>query len=227
MALAEDFGIPYRALDTEAARALEPSLAPVFRHAVLWEGGASVTNPLAVTRAYAARFAALGGVVLTADARSLHRTGGRWRVETDEGPIDAAQAVVALGPWAPDVLAPLGIKLPLGIKRGYHRHFRPAGNAALTRPVLDDEIGYCLAPMEQGIRLTTGAEFAARDAPPTPVQFAAAAAGGQGAVSARRAGRGEALDGQPAVLCGFPAGDRPRARASAAFGSPMATPIGD
>ena len=29
----------------------------------------------------------------------------------------------------------------------------------------------CLAPMEQGIRLTTGAEFAARDAPPTPVQF--------------------------------------------------------
>jgi D-amino-acid dehydrogenase len=26
--------------------------------------------------------------------------------------------------------------------------------------------------MEQGIRLTTGVEFAARDAPPTPVQFA-------------------------------------------------------
>jgi len=28
-----------------------------------------------------------------------------------------------------------------------------------------------LAPMEQGIRLTTGVEFAARDAKPTPVQF--------------------------------------------------------
>ena len=37
--------------------------------------------------------------------------------------------------------------------------------------MVDPEIGYCLAPMEQGIRLTTGAEFAARDAPPTPVQF--------------------------------------------------------
>ena len=34
-----------------------------------------------------------------------------------------------------------------------------------------NEIGYCLAPMEQGIRLTTGAEFAARDAPATPVQL--------------------------------------------------------
>jgi D-amino-acid dehydrogenase len=28
-----------------------------------------------------------------------------------------------------------------------------------------------MAPMEQGIRLTTGVEFAARDAAPTPVQF--------------------------------------------------------
>ena len=40
------------------------------------------------------------------------------------GPLDADKVVVALGPWSPDVLEPLGIKLPLGIKRGYHRHFR-------------------------------------------------------------------------------------------------------
>jgi D-amino-acid dehydrogenase len=171
LALAQEFGIPFRPLDTEAAREVEPSLAPVFRHAVHWQGVASITNPLGVTQAYAARFAALGGVVMRGDARSLHRADGRWRVETTEGPVDAAQAVVALGPFAPDVLAPMGIKLPLGLKRGYHRHYRGAGNAALVRPVVDTENGYCLAPMEQGIRLTTGVEFAPRDAPPTPVQF--------------------------------------------------------
>jgi D-amino-acid dehydrogenase len=172
LALAQEFGIPYRALDTDAARALEPSLAPVFRHAVHWQGVASVTNPLAVTKAYAARLAALGGVVLRGNARSLHRADGHWRVDTAEGPLDASEVVVALGPFAPDVLAPLGIKLPLGLKRGYHRHYRPAGNAALARPVLDADIGYCLAPMEQGVRLTTGVEFAARDAPLTPLQLA-------------------------------------------------------
>ena len=42
---------------------------------------------------------------------------------------------------------------------------------ALSRPVLDAEAGYLITPMEQGIRMTTGVEFAARDAPPTPVQF--------------------------------------------------------
>jgi len=169
--LAREFGLPLQALDTAAAQALEPSLNPVFAHAVFWPKAASVSNPLAVTRAYAARFAALGGVTLTGDARSLHRAGRGWRVETNEGGVDAPEVVVALGPWAPDVLEPLGLKLPMAVKRGYHRHFRAQGNAALVRPVVDVENGYLITPMEQGIRLTTGAEIAARDARPTPVQF--------------------------------------------------------
>jgi D-amino-acid dehydrogenase len=164
-------GLEFRALDTDQTRALEPSLAPVFKHAVHWPGAATLSNPLAVTRAYAARFAALGGVTLKGDARTLHRAGANWRLDTDAGSLDAAAVVVALGPWAPDVLEPLDIKLPLGFKRGYHRHFAPQGNAGLTRAIVDTEKGYCLAPMEQGIRITTGAEFADRDAPPTPVQL--------------------------------------------------------
>ena len=169
--LAAEFGIPIHVLDPDGARALEPALNPVFRHALLWDGAASIFNPLALTQAYAARFAALGGVTLAGDARSLHRDGARWRVDTAEGPVDAAAAVIALGPWSPDVLTPLGITLPMAVKRGYHLHFRARGNAGLTRPILDADVGYCLAPMAQGIRLTTGAEFADRDAPKTPVQF--------------------------------------------------------
>jgi D-amino-acid dehydrogenase len=169
--LAARHDLAFRVLDIDAAQALEPAIAPVFHRAVHWQGAASVTNPLAVTRAYAARFAALGGVVLEGDARSLHRAGSNWRIDTGGGALDAGQAVVALGPWAPDLLKPLGIDLPLAVKRGYHRHFAPRGNAGLNRPVVDAELGYCVAPMEQGLRLTTGAEFAARDAPPTPVQL--------------------------------------------------------
>jgi D-amino-acid dehydrogenase len=169
--LAARFNIANVPLDVDATRALEPSLQPVFRHAVHWTGAVSVSNPLAVTRAYAAKFAELGGLAFVGDARSLHRTDGRWRVDTAAGPLDAGEVVIALGPWTPDVLKPLGIALPLAVKRGYHRHYRPRGNAGLSRPILDADNGYCITPMEQGIRLTTGAEFAARDASPTPVQF--------------------------------------------------------
>src|SRR5262245_34445731 len=169
--LAQKYGLPFRVLDLAATQALEPALAPVFARAVHWPGAGSITNPLGLTRAYVARFEKLGGVVLTGDARTLRRNGSKWRVGTQEGVLDADAAVIALGPWAPDLLDPLGIKLPLAVKRGYHRHFRPRGNAGLNRPVVDTEVGYCVAPMEQGLRLTTGAEFADRDAPPTPVQL--------------------------------------------------------
>jgi len=164
-------GISFERLDTNGALALEPDLAPVFERAVFWPSAASVSNPLAVTRAYVERFRKLGGVVLEGDARSIHRVERRWRVDTHEGAVDGTEAVVALGPWSSDVLHPLGINLPLQVKRGYHRHFRAAGNKGLARPVLDAEVGYLVAPMEQGLRLTTGAEFADRDAPSTPVQF--------------------------------------------------------
>jgi len=169
--LAAEFGLPLQALDLGGAQTLEPSLAPVFEHAVLWPQAASVSNPYGVTRAYAASFRALGGVVVAGDARSLHRSGQHWRVETDEGGLDAPQVVVALGPWAGDWLTCVGLRLPFAVKRGYHRHFTAQGNAALTRPVLDADVGYVITPMEMGIRMTTGVEFAPRDAPPTPVQF--------------------------------------------------------
>lgn len=170
--LAENYGIAHRALDADGVYALEPALSPsAFTRAMFWPDVASISNPLAVTQAYARRFNALGGVILSGDARKLHRADGRWRIDTDAGHVDAREVVVALGPWADDVLTPLGIRLPFGLKRGYHWHFRADGNASLARPVLDADRGYVLAPMEQGIRLTTGAEFAARDAKPTPVQF--------------------------------------------------------
>ena len=92
-------------------------------------------------------------------------------MQTAEDTVGAPEAVVALGPWADDILRALGYRFPLGVKRGYHRHFAAQGNATLARPVLDAERGYMLAPMAAGIRLTTGAEFALRDAPPTPVQL--------------------------------------------------------
>ncbi len=169
--VAAEMGLPLKPLDTAGALALEPSLMPMFPHALFWPEAASVSDPFRVTLAYASRLRALGGVTVSGDARTLHRKGQGWRVETDEGGVDAPEVVVALGPWAGDFLRSVGLRLPFAVKRGYHRHFRGEGNARLARPVLDADVGYCITPMEMGIRMTTGVEFAPRDAAPSPVQF--------------------------------------------------------
>src|SRR5882724_6999422 len=78
LALCAELGMAARVFDTEGTLALEPSLSPVFRHAIHWPDVATLSNPLMVTRAYAARLSALGGIILEGDARTLHRAEGHW-----------------------------------------------------------------------------------------------------------------------------------------------------
>jgi D-amino-acid dehydrogenase len=124
--------------------------------------------------AYAAYFASLGGTVGIADAATLRQSGSGWRVETREGPAEASEVVLALGPWAGEATRRLGYALPLFVKRGYHMHYRPAGGAKLNNWLYDGDHYYLITPMARGIRLTTGAEFAAHAAPLTPGQLEAA-----------------------------------------------------
>ncbi len=174
---AAEHGIRLEALTPEAVTAeLEPSLSPRFHAAVFSPETASVASPGEVTKAYARLFAAEGGRIATGEVTGLCAApGGGWRVALADGAAHGADvAVVAAGPWAMDLLAPLGYRLPLAVKRGYHRHYRPVGNASLARPVVDMEKGFVITPMKDGIRLTTGIEFARRDARPTPVQLSRA-----------------------------------------------------
>ena len=103
----------------------------------------------------------------------------------------------------------------------------PRGNAVLNHPVLDSDSGFLLAPMNRGIRLTTGVEFARRDAPPTPVPGRARVAAGARAVSTGRGGRRQALDGRAALPARHAAGDRQGAaprRAVVRFRPPASRP---
>jgi D-amino-acid dehydrogenase len=162
----KQYGVPSEILDRAAIAAREPSLTGDFAGAVYWPTPGFIADPGALAKAYAALFVRRGGRFVVADARTLTQELGGWRVDG----ATAREAVVALGPWSDLVFRPLGYSIPLGVKRGYHLHLKPGGNAVLNHPVLDSDLGYLLAPMNGGIRLTTGVEFAHRDAPPRPIQ---------------------------------------------------------
>ena len=166
-----DFAINYRALDAQTLQAREPHLAPVLVGALHWTDPVSVDDPQGLALAYLRAFERLGGRFVQGNAASLEADAAGWKLRTSEGPLASPVAVIALGPWAEVLTRSLGYDLPLAVKRGYHMHYRTAGAAILNTPMLDTERGYFLAPMRRGIRLTTGAEFALRDAIRTPVQL--------------------------------------------------------
>lgn len=168
-ALAE-YGIRFDVLDRPGLLAREPHLSDLKAGGVHFLDPIAVRDPGALTKAYAKHAGSLGVRFLHGDALTLRDEGGRWRVQTSEGEIEAHNAVVALGSWSNLIVDRLGYRIPLAVKRGYHRHYRPLGNAVLDRPVVDAAAGFVIVPTSQGLRVTTGAEFADRDAPPTPVQ---------------------------------------------------------
>nr|WP_251031285.1 FAD-binding oxidoreductase [Paraburkholderia strydomiana] len=165
-----EYGVEFETLDAARLQQAEPDLDKALQGGLRYTQADSVSDPNALVTAYAKYFETLGGRIFIGDANTL-RNG--WEVTTDAGTIAASSVVVALGPWSDVLTSRLGYSLPLGVKRGYHMHYSPRAGAHLNHPVLDVENGYLLAPMARGIRLTTGAEIALRDAPKTPTQLAA------------------------------------------------------
>lgn len=168
---ARSFGVDAEVLDSKGIATREPNFTGAFAGALHWPAPGFIPDPGALAKAYAALFVRKGGHFETGDANTLEQVQNRWRLTGAGGFVVAPDIVVALGPWSDIVFRRLGYTIPLGVKRGYHLHLAPHGNAVLNHPVLDADLGFLLAPMNRGIRLTTGAEFALRDAPPTPVQI--------------------------------------------------------
>lgn len=165
----ERFGVPHRVLDADQLALAEPALRQRLAGAIHWLEPWSVSDPGELVSRYARLFQQQGGRLLRGDASTLRSRGQQWTVRTDDGEVSAPHAVIALGPWSDSLLRTWGYRYPLFVKRGYHRHF--LGAPAPRLALLDADRGLVIAPMQRGVRITTGAEFARLDAPPTPVQM--------------------------------------------------------
>jgi len=156
-ALAAEHGVRSQIFGAAQLAAAEPGLNETGAGAIHWRDPWTVSDPGGLVAAYADLFTRAGGRFVSGDATTLAPTPGGWTVRSNDGPIDAEAAVVALGPWSPDLLQKFGYRFPMVRKRGYHRHF---SGGKLNLPLHDPEMGYAMAPMAKGLRITTGAELA-------------------------------------------------------------------
>jgi D-amino-acid dehydrogenase len=151
------FGVPFTPVDADGLARLEPNLQIRMRGAVHFTSPWSCRDPGELVARYARLFVSRGGTIEAAEALGLSQSGVGWRVDTASGPRDAAEVVVALGPWSPKFLAPLGYRIPMVLKRGYHQHFRSTVEPA--QPFMDVSNATVIAAMNAGIRVLTGAEL--------------------------------------------------------------------
>lgn len=164
------YGLSGRSVSAQELGVIEPALLPRLAGSVLWQDPWTVANPAELVALYANLFVARGGAFVADEAWQLTPTSGGWSAQGATRQVSGQEAVIAMGAWSFDVARKLGYALPMFVKRGYHRHFaRPQGFGI---SLLDAENGIMLAPMQQGLRMATGAELAPLGAAATPVQIA-------------------------------------------------------
>jgi sarcosine oxidase len=146
LASAEQWGLEHEMLDAAEIRRRFPTLAPKPGEVALYEAKAGFVRPEATVAAHLALAAKAG-----ADLRfhepmtSWTATGDGVRVVTGQGTYTAGHLVIAPGPWAPDLLADLGI--PFSIERQVQYWFQPRGGVAPFTPdrhpiyIWEDEAG--------------------------------------------------------------------------------------
>ena len=164
--LRADYGVAVDLLDSSALAQAEPNLLRPMAGALHWTQSWTCSDPGALVSAYARLFESRGGRVVVEDAESLVRSGSGWAIGKGADRVEAAHAVVALGPWSAQTLRGFGLRVPMVGKRGYHRHFRLA--KTLSMPLYDTDYATVLCPMAAGLRITSGAELARMGAAATP-----------------------------------------------------------
>jgi len=166
-------GVNHRKLNRAELAALEPGIAKdQLAGAVHWTDPWTLRSPGELVQAYAALFMQRGGEMRLGDALSLEKQAEGWQVRTQSGEtVTAKEVVIALGPWTTRLTERFGFAPPMFVKRGYHMHYAALPDRKLAHWVLDEERGYLVAPMKDGLRLTTGAELALLDSPSTPTQL--------------------------------------------------------
>jgi D-amino-acid dehydrogenase len=209
-----EHGIQFEVIDGAALHELEPALKRSFAKGVLYPQTGSVSDPGALVEAYRKLFVDEGGRIERATVETLRPEGDGWVARFAGGEVRARQAVLAAGGWAHGFTRALGYRFPLAVERGYHLHLAPGEGPPLNRPVHDTGGYHMLAPMRQGVRVTSGVELAPLSAPPNTTQIDAAVREARGTVNLGAPVENEPwLGARPSTPDGLPViGEAPRHR---------------
>lgn len=173
--LMQKYGIQSHVLGSAELAVEEPAITGPTAGAIHWSDSWSCADPGGLVEHYAALFEQRGGRVRIGDATSLRRDGAAWRVASEDGDIQGEAAVIALGPWAPEILRRFGYRVRMVMKRGYHRHY--SAPRSVRRPFLDVANGVVASSMRRGLRVASGAALVRRDAPADTRQLDRGASG--------------------------------------------------
>jgi len=159
-----ELGVDQQVLTPKEIHDLEPNIKPIYHGGVYYQHGRHARNPKKILLKLFELFLKKGGKFLKMNINDINFNDEKPVIKTETQSFIFDKIVIACGSFSKKLTDNLDEKIPLDTERGYHVHFKDCDHL-LSRPVIFQNRGFGITPMEQGLRVVGTVEFGGLDNP--------------------------------------------------------------
>jgi glycine/D-amino acid oxidase-like deaminating enzyme len=159
-----ELGVDQQVVTPKEIHDLEPNIKPIYHGGVYYQHGRHARNPKKILLKLFELFLKKGGQFLKMEIKDINFDEEKPVIKAETQKFLFDKIVIACGSFSKRLTDNLDEKIPLDTERGYHVHFKDCDHL-LSRPVIFQNRGFGITPMEQGLRVVGTVEFGGLDNP--------------------------------------------------------------
>ncbi|MDA7594238.1 FAD-binding oxidoreductase [Candidatus Pelagibacter sp.] len=160
----DELGVDQQEVTAKEIHDLEPNIKPIYHGGVYYQYGRHARNPKKILLKLYDLFLKKGGKFLKMNIKDISFNDEKPVIKAETQSFLFDKIVIACGSFSKKLTDNLDEKIPLDTERGYHVHFKDCDHL-LSRPVIFQNRGFGITPMEQGLRVVGTVEFGGLDNP--------------------------------------------------------------
>jgi glycine/D-amino acid oxidase-like deaminating enzyme len=161
-----ELGVDQQVVTPKEIHDLEPNIKPIYHGGVYYQHGRHARNPKKILLKLFELFLKKGGKFLKMNIKDIKFDEDKPIIKAETQSFLFNKIVIACGSFSKKLTDNLDEKIPLDTERGYHVHFKDCDHL-LSRPVIFQNRGFGITPMEQGLRVVGTVEFGGLNNPLT------------------------------------------------------------
>jgi len=154
----DEIGAEQQLLNKKEIHDLEPNIKQVYHAGVFYKKARHARNPGKIWVKLFENFLKKGGKFLKLNIQDLNFDGDNPVIRSESQRFVLDKLVIACGAFSKKLTDKLHENIPLDTERGYHIHFKGFDHL-ISRPVVFQNRGFGMTPMEQGLRVVGTVEF--------------------------------------------------------------------
>ena len=151
-------GAEQQLLNKKEIHDLEPNIKKFYHGGVFYKKARHTRNPGKIWLKLFNLFLSKGGKFIKSNVETINFSEEKPIIKTVENSFDFEKIIITSGAFSKILTDQMDEKIPLDTERGYHIHFKGCDHL-ISRPVVFQNRGFGMTPMEQGLRVVGTVEF--------------------------------------------------------------------